>query len=128
MSKFENDLLLMHFVDQTLFPQKDKELWLAYALLSNRYPTVVYWCIDTFHVEAIVDYKYNLILGQRHKEFSKLSTWEGEFDWDKLTTIHSFNKDIDSLTTHEIVTAWMEATGETKESKQAYVRSLKKGK
>lgn len=127
MSKFDSNLLLMHFVDQTFSPSKDKELWLAYAVLNNKYSAVVYWCVDTFHVEAIVDQEHKLILAQRHGGQAELSKWEGDFEWDKLSPLHSFNKHIDTLTTTEIVNAWMQVMGETKESNQAYVNNFKKG-
>lgn len=125
-SMMNNKNLLVHFVEQAITPTKDKDLWIAYLILNRKYPDVRYWAVDTFHVEAIVDYEQRLILGQRHGEYSKLSSWEGEFDWDKLNTLHEFNTDLEKLTAYEIVNTWMGAIGESLESKRTFINSFRR--
>lgn len=69
--------LLSHFLDQTLFPSSDKELWLSYLVLKSKYPNITYWSYDGFHVDAIVDYEIKLILVQHAKEQAAIYEWTG---------------------------------------------------
>jgi len=116
--------LLSHFLDQTLFPSSDKELWLSYLVLKSKYPNITYWSYDGFHVYAIVDYEMKLILAQRGNEQAAIYEWTGLFEWEKVRVVHSFDEDLYKLCSSEIVNCWMGIVGETVESKRKWVSTF----
>lgn len=126
MSKdnLEQKNLLSHFLDQTLFPSSDKELWLSYLVLKSKYPNITYWSFDGFHVDAIVDYEMKLILAQRGKEQATIYEWTGLFEWEEVRAVYSFNKDLYKLCSSEVVNYWMGFVGETTESKRKWISNF----
>ena len=111
-----NNLLLRHFLTQSIFPSTDKEMYVAYLILNKRWSDVALWSMGGYHADAIVNYKERLLLDDRG-----LRKWEGDFDWSKCSILKIYE---DKPTTVELVTTWMKAVGESEWDMQRFIKEV----
>lgn len=85
-----------HLINEAYSPSTDHEAWVAYLVLSQRYPKLTYWSFDGYHVHALADYTKDLVW--RDNKVIKWSTRE------ELETIQNF---YDSPTSY-ITNTWVQ--------------------
>ena len=112
MNKY-NDLEF-HIIQQSIFPDADKELWTAFLVLKHRYPELTYWSWDGYHCHALADYSINLVW----KEDTVL-------DWTTKETILTTSKKIWDYSTSEVCSIWMRVNGETEKTKRLWIGKYK---
>lgn len=106
-------MLEYHFIESTVRSHEDKERWLAYLVLKEKYPALTYWSHDGYSCDALADYSKNLV-------------WHDSeiVDWTTKQTISRTEKRFTSYTTSEICDVWMRANGETEKTKNEWLESL----
>lgn len=106
--------LKVHVIDQALFPEQDKEQWLAYLILLERYPNLTYLSFNGYHCHGIADYNKGI-------------TWQDKLIKDHVSkeVIAVTSAAFMDMTTEEIVKSWMIVNGETEKTKQEWLRSVK---
>jgi hypothetical protein len=108
--------LVKHVVQQALFPDQDKEQWMAYLILLEKYPDLKYLSMDGYHCHGIADY-------------TKMFYWQdgynaGILNWTDKSVLVYIDKDFCDMTTNEIVSVWMDLCGETELTKKRWMNSL----
>jgi hypothetical protein len=105
--------LIYHFIYQSVLPEGDKEQWLAYLILKEKYPTLTYLSYDGYSCHGLADYSKNIY-------------WQEEdiIDWKTKKTLARPHKHFVEHTTSEICAVWMQVNGETEETKRLWLESL----
>lgn len=108
-----------HMVEQLLFPSQDKQLWLAVMALRTKYPNVSYWSFDGYHAQALCDYSLPTPMVWCD---NRVRSW---YNGDYGDVILETPKHILDMQTDEICNIWLQAIGETEESKRDWIRMLR---
>lgn len=104
--------LALHTLEQTLYPDTDKEQWLAYITLKVKYPNITCQSLNGYHCEGIAD--YNLGIRWEHDKIIDLGNKE------VLLVTEPFHK----LGTTDIVNTWMRVLGETNKTKRSWFNKI----
>lgn len=106
--------LEIHFIQQSILPTPDKEQWLAFLTLKQRYKQLTWLSMDGYSCDGIADYSKNLYWQDRRI-----------LDWTDKSVIKETEKKFWEYTTSEICSIWMQVNGETLKTKTEWVWSLK---
>ena len=109
-SKITDKLFKQHILENTMLPGNDGQLWVAYIILSQKYPELTYWSWDGYSCDALADYSINLVW--RDKEI---------IDWTTKQVIAITEKNFWETDTTSIVNTWMRMCGETTKTKMGWL-------
>ena len=109
--------LVKHFIEQTVYPDKDSQQWLAFLVLKEKYPNLTYLSYDGYHCHGLADYSVNF-----NWQGSRIVVWDNSYTWrEHMETAKQLEKDFEEYSSTGIVNIWMDLLGETEESKKAWI-------
>ena len=97
-----------HFLQQTLYPDTDKEQWLAYLTLKEKYTSLTCQSMNGYHCEGIADYDKGI-----RWEYDKVVDLESKEVILKTEPFHTIPSEV-------IVNTWMKVMGETTKTKRLW--------
>lgn len=106
------DLFKRHLIEQTLFPAEDKEQWIAYLILKEKYKHITYLSHDGYSCDGLADYTKNIVW-----------TRNEVVDWTTKEILLRAEKKFWECTSTEICTIWMRVSGETYKTKTEWLRT-----
>ncbi len=109
-NRINSDVLKKHILESTITPGMDGQQFMAYIILSQKYPNLTYWSWDGYHCHALADYSINLVW--KDKEV---------IDWTTKEVIATTDKNFWESDTTTIVQTWMKFNGETTKTKQDWL-------
>lgn len=110
MSKLSDKLIKQHVLQQTFTPEHDSTQFLAYILLSQKYPNLTYWSMDGYSCDALADYNKDIV-------WDKHSVYE----WTTKKPLLTTDKRFWDCTTQEIIDVWTRVNGETTKTKREWI-------
>lgn len=86
---------------ETYSPHTDRERFLAFMLLKQKYPKLTYWSHNGYDCDALADYSFQVV-------------WDKQeiIDWETKNTFKTTEKSFFDCTMTEIVDTWVEVLKE----------------
>lgn len=106
------DMYKYRFIQQMLYPSMDKEQWLAFLTLKERYEHLTYMSYDGYSCDGLADYTKNIV-------------WVKDeiIDWTTKDVIEQVKVFWECSST-EICSVWMKVNGETHKTKMQWLDSF----
>lgn len=111
--KISDRLFKKHILENTLLPQPDSQQFMAYIILSQKYPNLTYWSMDGYSCDALADYSIGVVWNR-----------EDVIDWKTKEVMFKTGKSFWDSTVQEIINVWTRVNGETTTTKYNWLYTL----
>lgn len=113
MERINDAIFKKHIIENALFPSPDSDRFVAYIILTSKYPELTYWSWDGYSCDALADYSKGLVW--RDSEV---------IDWQTRQIVATTVKSFWDCSTEEILATWMFLNGETTKTKRDWLSQI----